>query len=170
MDNAVIHCKNSGLVLLNSYILMLFNRLELTENDKFKDAIAQQKAVLSLQYIATGQANSINEHLNLNKVLCGLPLSTTINSGITFSSNEIEQMNGLLSAMISYWKEIGETSIDGFRVNWLVRDGILKEDPEKWDITVERRAYDVLLNYAPFSFSMIKLPWMLKPLEVTWLK
>ena len=108
--------------------------------------------------------------MNLNKVLCGLPLSTTINSGITFSSNEIEQMNGLLSAMISYWKEIGETSIDGFRGNWLVRDGILKEDPEKWDITVERRAYDVLLNYAPFSFSKIKLPWMLKPLEVTWLK
>lgn len=84
-----------------------------------------------MQYIATGQANSINEHLNLNKVLCGLPLCATINSGITFSSNEIEHMNGLLSVMISYWKEIGETSIDGFRGNWLVRDGILKEDTKK---------------------------------------
>lgn len=70
--------------------------------------------------------------------------------------------------MISYWPAIGNTSVNGFRGNWLVRDGLLTELEDKWELTVEKRAYDVLIHQSPFSFSIIKLPWMEKPLHVTW--
>lgn len=168
MDTTKIQCNNAGLVLLSNFLTNLFNRLELTKNEKFKDAIAQQKAVLSLQYLATGQTNTLEEYWYLNKVLCGLPLSASISCAITFSNEEMEIMDSLLGTVIEYCSEMGSTSIDGFRGNWLVRNGVLKESSEKWNISVERRVYDILLSRVPFSYSIIKLPWMSKPLYVTW--
>ena len=87
---------------------------------------------------------------------------------ITITADQKEVMNGLINAAISYWPSIGETSIDGFRGNWLVRDGLLIEKEDRWELTVEKKAYDLLINQSPFSFSVVKYPWMEKPLYVTW--
>ncbi|KIH83140.1 hypothetical protein UCMB321_3090 [Pseudomonas batumici] len=59
-------------------------------------------------------------------------------------------------------------SIDGFRGNWLVRDGLLANANDRWEMTVKPRPYDVLLAHSPFSFSVIRHSWMDKPLFVTW--
>jgi hypothetical protein len=32
---------------------------------------------------------------------------------------------------------------------WLVRDGILQEFEAHWELTVDKRAYDILINQAP---------------------
>ena len=77
-------------------------------------------------------------------------------------------MIGLIEAAISHWTAIGRCSVDAFRGNWLIRDGILTEHEDKWELTVEKRVYDLLLNKSPFSFSIIKHPWMSKPLYVNW--
>lgn len=159
---------NAGIVLLNSYITLLFERLQLTQNNKFTSLENQKKAVQYLQYVATGSQETENVYLPLNKLLCGLSLTDSVPEKIEPSDENKSLTEGLISAMISHWEAIGKSSINGFRGNWLVRDGSLSELDDKWELIVERRAYDVLISRSPFSFSVIKYPWMNKPLYVRW--
>lgn len=160
--------KNAGVVLLNNYIPMLFRRLGLTAGRMFLDADKQVDAVHYLQYVITGLTHTEETFLALNKVLCGLPLSAPVSEGINIAEDQDRLISGLIEAAIGYWPAIGNSSIDGFRGNWLVRDGLLVELEERWELAVERRAYDLLINKSPFSFSIIKYPWMSKPLHVQW--
>jgi hypothetical protein len=165
-EEILIH--NTGLVLLNGYYFQLFERLGLTENHNFKNEEFQLQAVHFLQYLATGMEQSEAPDLVFNKVLCGIPVRTSVSEGIAISEEQKELMEGLIMAAINHWPAIGDSSIDGFRGNWILREGILYETPDSFVLTVEKRAYDILMNKAPFSFSLIKLPWMLKPLRVNW--
>ena len=97
-----------------------------------------------------------------------MPISQPVKDGITITDEQKELIEGLINAVINYWPAIGQCSIDGFRGNWLVRDGLLTEQDDRWELIVEKRAYDLLINRSPFSFSIIKHPWMKKPLHVTW--
>lgn len=163
-----IPIKNAGIVLLNSYIPMLFERLGLIKNQTFTDEENQMKAVHYLQHLVTGLSHTEEFYLPLNKVLCGIPINKSVSSGIDISPAEQELMSGLLKAAIDYWPSIGKSSVDGFRGNWLVRDGLLIEQEERWELQVEKRAYDILINKSPFAFSIIKYRWMDKPLHVNW--
>lgn len=163
-----IAIKNAGLVILNNYIEMLFERLHLTSNKQFTSAENQSKAVHYLQYLVTGLSNTEERYLPLNKLLCGLPITQTVPDGITISEEEKELIHGLIQAVIAHWSSIGQTSVEGFRGNWLVRDGLLQELEDRWELTVEKKPYDLLINKSPFSFSIIKYPWMEKPLHVSW--
>ncbi len=165
-EGIAIH--NAGLVIMNSYFLMLFERLNLVKAGAFVSDEARIDAVHYLQYLVTGEAQTEEALVGLNKVLCGISIETPINDGIPISQDHKSLLEGLLQATINYWSAIGDTSIDGFRGNWLVRDGILREEVTQWTLTVEKRAYDILMLRSPFSFSIIKLPWMSKPLHVTW--
>ena len=77
-------------------------------------------------------------------------------------------VDSLLEVAITYWSAIGQSSLAGFRGNWLLRAGTMSEAADHYDLRVEKRAYDILLARAPFSFSVVKLPWMAKPVNVTW--
>ncbi|MBC8054188.1 MAG: hypothetical protein H7Y13_14085 [Sphingobacteriaceae bacterium] len=160
--------KNAGLVLLSTYVSMLLERIGLTDGNSFKTQKHQLDAVHYLQYVVTGLTHTEEHLLLFNKILCGLPLSEPIQDGIEISTEDKKLIDGLIQAAISYWPTIGECSVDGFRGNWLVRDGLLAEHADKWELTVEKRAYDILIHKSPFSFSIIKYPWMDKPLHVTW--
>ncbi|HWY37764.1 MAG TPA: contractile injection system tape measure protein, partial [Bacteroidia bacterium] len=160
--------KNAGLVILNSYIPFLFERLGIVNNKQFLNAEAQEEAVHYLQHLVTGLHTTSEEFLPLNKVLCGLTLSHPVHNSIEISEEYKKMMNGLIAATIGHWPAIGNCSVNGFRGNWLVRDGLLTEQDDKWELTVEKRAYDLLIHKSPFSFSIIKYPWMSKPLHVTW--
>ncbi len=159
---------NAGIVLLNNYFLMLMDRLGVISDNKFKSEEDQQNAVHYFQYIVTGLTETEESLLVLNKILAGLSPDAPIKSSIDMTEDQKQLIDGLIQAAIGYWDAIGETSINGFRGNWLVREGILRETEERWELTVEKRAYDILLTRSPFSFSIIKLPWMPKPLHVTW--
>ena len=168
LSSASISVSNAGLVILNSYFSILFARLKITENDEFISNKAQYDAVHYLQFVATGLQETVEHILPLNKVLCGLNLSEPIEVGIAMTIEQKDLIEGMINASIEHWSAIGSSSISGFRGNWLVRDGILTEREESWELKVEKRAYDILLNQFPFSFSIIKLPWMAKPLHVSW--
>jgi hypothetical protein len=163
-----IAVRNAGIVLLNSYIVMLFERLKLVANNQFISPEDQTNAVHYLQYVITGLNKTEEIYLPLNKVLCGLPLAYSVPDEIEIKEETKQLIDGLIKAAISYWSAIGDCSIDGFRGNWLVRDGILVELADKWELTVDKRAYDVLINKSPFAFSIMKYPWMAKPLHVIW--
>lgn len=163
-----ITIQNAGVVILNAYVVMLFERLSLVQANAFVSDEAQTDAVHYLQYLVTGASQTEEALLVLNKVLCGISIEVPIKDGIEVSQEQEALMQGLIEAAISYWPAIGQSSIDGFRGNWLVRDGILREEVERWTLTVEKRAYDILMLKSPFSFSIIKFPWMPKPLYVNW--
>lgn len=163
-----IAIRNAGIVIISPFFVMLFDRLGLVRANKFTTRENQIKAVQYLQYVITGLSNTEEIYLPLNKVLCGLALSEAVPDEIDVSEDDKELINSLISAVISHWTAIGNCSIDGFRGNWLVRDGILVEFVDKWELTVDKRAYDLLINKSPFAFSIIKYPWMEKPLHVIW--
>ncbi len=163
-----IAVSNAGLVIIHDFIKNYFSKLELIGEDGFVCEQAQLDAVHWLQFLVTGHQSTDETHLVLNKVLCGLPLSTPVATGIEISKEQQQLAEGLIDAVIEYWSAIGSSSIEGFRGNWLVRDGLLSETEEHWELVVEKRPYDLLLERLPFGFSLIRLPWMDKPLYVTW--
>jgi hypothetical protein len=163
-----ISVSNAGLVMLNSYLPILLDRLEATSDGVFLSDELQLKAVHYLQFIVTENTETEESLLVLNKVLCGLSPNTPVRDSVEMMQEQKELIEGMVIAVISHWSTIGQTSTDGFRGNWLVRDGILRETEECWELAVEKRAYDILIQSSPFSFSTIKLPWMKKPLHVTW--
>lgn len=163
--------KNAGLVLVSSYIQLLFKRLGIIEslgNAAKANEAAASDAVHYLQYIANGLCTTEEHLLALNKLLCGIPLHQPVYSEIEIPEGHKTLVNEMLLAIIGYWPAIGACSVEGFRGNWLVRDGLLTEKDDRWELTIEKRAYDLLLNKSPFSFSIIKYPWMPKPLHVNW--
>jgi hypothetical protein len=163
-----IPVKNAGIVLLNSYLPILFDRLGLLENNQFRQPEDQANAIHYVQYIITGLTQTEEYLLPLNKLLCGLPLSTPVKNSIEITEADKTLINGLVQAAINYWPAIGQNSIEGFRGNWLVRDALLYELEDKWQLKLEKRAYDILIHKSPFSFSVIKYQWMQKPLHVIW--
>ena len=160
--------RNAGIVLCNNYIQILFERLGIMTDGGFNDTSAQLDAILYLQYVVTGLSSSEDSLLSLNKLLCGVAISQSAKDSITILESQKNLIEGLINAMIGYWPAIGSSSINGFRGNWLVRDGLLLEHEANWELTVDKRPYDLLIDKSPFSFSIIKYPWMPKPLHVNW--
>ncbi|WP_184542668.1 contractile injection system tape measure protein [Mucilaginibacter sp. FT3.2] len=167
-SNNNIKVNNAGLVLINSYILLLFERLHLL-SENLNVIINPALAVKTLNFIALGIEANAELNTPLCKLLCSVPQSQNLTGASELLPEQIELINGLINAMIDHWPAIGNSSIDGFRGNWLVRDGLLTEYEDKWELTVEKRAYDLLIYKSPFSFSIIKFHWMQKPLHVNWL-
>lgn len=159
---------NAGVVILQGFFMPFLERLGLVANKQFVNQQAQRQAVHYLQFLVSGQSQTQEQYLTLNKLLCGLPLHEPVEVDIEMTAAQVEICQSLLRSVIGYWRAIGTSSIDGFRGNWLVRDGALAQAGDHWDLIVDRRAYDVLLARAPFTYAVIKLPWMEKAIYVTW--
>jgi len=140
MDIAV---KNAGLVLLNNFLPMLFERTGLTKEHQFVDTEAQVKAAHYLYYVATGKTHATDASLQLNKVLCGLPLTQQISQDAIIPEVHKQVIVGMIHATMGHWRAIGDCSVHGFREVWLMRDGILTENDERWELRVK----SVLMMY-----------------------
>lgn len=163
-----IPIQNAGLVLINNYIARLFSILNHVENSRFLSERAQWEASHILQFIVSGELQTEECHLALNKLLCGLHPQEVIPNQIEIIEKHQKTINEMIQSIIGHWPAIGSSSIIGFRGNWLVRSGILRELEDFWELTVEKKPYDLLINKSPFSISIIKLPWMEKALKVNW--
>lgn len=163
-----IPVNNAGVVILQGFIKPLFAKQNLLNGEQFVDEQAQRDAVHFIQYLITGCGYTQEQHLVLNKLLCGLAIDEPIEAGVDMSAAQIATCEGLLKAAIKYWPAIGDCSLAALRGNWLVRSGVLHHSEEQWELTVEKRPYDVLLEQAPFSYSIINFTWMEKPLYVNY--
>lgn len=168
-----IPVNNAGAVLLGSFFKLLFIRAHLVESNAFVSTEAQLKAVHHLNYVVTGTTAVEEAMAPLFKVLCGLPTSSPVLPEIEMTEADLSNINDFLNAMIRNWPAIGKSSLNGFRNNWLVRDGLLIEHPDKWELNVKNFPFDILIlrsQFAnpPYTFSILKYPWMNKPLYVNW--
>ncbi len=163
-----IYVQNAGLVLIYPFLSRYFNFLGMLEENKFKDEATANRAVLLLQYLATGFSKSPEHELILNKLLCGLPLDTPVPSEIEMTDKEKEISGQMLQAIIQNWKRLNNMTVDNFRGSFILRDGKLEESEKFWQLKVEKKAWDVLLKTLPWGYTMVRLPWMEKIINVEW--
>ena len=165
-----IYIANAGLVLVSPYLPQLFRMLDLTDGTKFKDERAAERAIHLLQFTVNESCDSPEFLLALNKILCGFVTGVPIIRGIELLAKEKETVEGMLTAIIKTWTIIGNTSVQGLRESFLQRGGRLQLKGGNWHLKVEQKGIDVLIDRIPWSFSIIKHPWMERPIYVEWRK
>jgi hypothetical protein len=163
-----IYVENAGLVILWPHLSHFFGLVDLMENDKFIDETATVRAVHLLQYLATGEQETAECFLSLNKLLCGWAISGAVSKRIVLAESEKAESEQLLSTVISEWSALKNTSIGEFQKSFLQRAGVLAEERNRWLLKVERKPFDLLLERLPWGLSMIKLSWMKTLLCVEW--
>lgn len=164
-----IYIKNAGVVLLWPYLQRLFENLKLAESGAFVNRSSTEKAVGIIQRLVYPDDELAENQFPLNKILCGLDVAELVPApGLTISNDDMEAAKDLLKAVITHWSKLGNTSVEGLQTSFLQREGRLKYVNEHWHLKVEQRSYDMLLDSLPWGISLIKLPWMPKPLHVEW--
>ncbi len=163
-----IHLENAGLVIAAPYLERFFALLNLTEGRAFKDPKAARRAVHLLQFLVDESTDSPEYQLVLNKILCGVKPGIPMEREIMVTAHEIKMVEGLLQGMIANWTQIGKTSLQGFRASFLQREGVLRRQGDDWQLEVEAKGFDVLLDYIPWSFSIVRFPWMQGVIHVKW--
>ncbi|MBY5956704.1 hypothetical protein KUV50_01060 [Membranicola marinus] len=160
--------KNAGIILLHPFLHRFFRKLELVEDQQFKDYYTRSKSVYLLHFLGTGHEFIPEYELVLAKLLCGMPANLPLDHTIQLTKEEKDEANRLLEAVIINWGVLGNTSPDGLREGFVIRDGKLTRSDTGWKLTVEPQTIDILLDRLPWGISMIKLPWMQDLIKVEW--
>lgn len=167
-----LYASNAGLVLASPFLPRFFETLDMTEKGdgvtRWKTRAATAHATHLLQFLVDGRTSAPEPTLVLNKILCGLDLGTPVEAGIEITERERETSEQLLKSMIANWKVIAQSSTAALRETFLQREGKLEQHENGWKLRVQRKTLDVLVDQVPWSFSVIRLPWMPLPLYVTW--
>lgn len=168
-----LYILNAGLVLLSPYLPVFFERLGVLSHDeegrpRIAGLEAQSRAVHMLQYLVDERLDQTEPALVLNKLLCGMPTAAPVEPSVHASPADLELCDGLLHAVIANWPIIRNTSVAGLRETFLQREGRLLHGDEKWDLHVQRKGLDVLVDQIPWSFSTVFHRWMAEPVQVTW--
>lgn len=168
ITNEGIFVSFAGLAVLHPFISTLFKRLDLLSGNHFRNPSSIEKAVHLLYYIATGKVNPPEHELVIPKILCALPLHYALKETIELTNEEKQEADDMIQAAIDKWDKLKNVSIDAMRENFLVRPGKLYTKNDVRYLQVESTSLDVLLDYLPWTLSIIKLPWMKELLRVEW--
>lgn len=159
---------HAGLVLLHPFISPFVENRGAKEIGKTQLASLPRAAAL-LHFLATGQEEIYEYELGLIKILLGLSpdIPLLVAEGLIESSDQAE-IETLLQSVIHHWSILKNTSVHGLRTSFLQRQALLSEAENGWKLQVECQAFDMLLNYLPWSISVVKLPWMKQAIYSEW--
>lgn len=160
-----IAVSNAGLILLAPFLPAFFNTLTWQPQ---KDKHTANQCVLALHYLACGQYVAEDWELVLPKLLCGIPLSNACGGTLAATPLFEQEANALLQSIIQHWQKLGNTSKEGLRVNFLQRPGLLQWKTPSTQLFIVEQTADILLQFIPWNFRLIKLPWMPQLLTVKW--
>ena len=163
-----IYIANAGLILLWPFLGRFFRRLNLVGAKEFIDESSKMRAILLIQYLVTGKKEAPEYELALNKLLCGAEMDLEIDLEIEITEEEINLSNSLLTGAITNWEKLKGTRIGTFRETFLQRNGSLYYMNNRWELKVEKKAYDLLLETLPWGIQMIQMSWMKERLVVLW--
>lgn len=169
MPPAPYYIKNAGLILLHPLLPHFFGRVGLTEKNQFIHQAARHRAAHLLQYLVDGRQEHPEQELTLNKILCDIPVQETLPLQITLTEIESATAGQLMDVLRQQWEKLKNTSVEGIRVSFLQRDGALTPLQDEWKMRVEQKGIDVLLQYLPWSWRLVRLPWMSKTLYTEWI-
>lgn len=162
---------NAGLCLFAPWLLRLFGMLDLLAEDRkdLKDMDARIRAIFILQRLVTAEERKYKESdLAFNRLLVACPFNVPLPKSLKLTDKEIETVESMLAGVKANWSKMANTSIGGFQRSFIEREGHLEQQESKWILTVENKAYDILLDSLPWSYKMIRLPWLKKPISVSW--
>ena len=125
-------------------------------------------AVHALQYLVTGKQHPEEFYLPLNKILCGMDVSSTLPQDIELTEDCKTACDDLLGAVIGHWTALKNTSPEGLQETFLNREGKLTFKDGQWTLVVERKTIDILMDRIPWSISMIKHSWMKQMINTEW--
>lgn len=170
-DPKIFFIDNAGLCLLSAWFLRLLSMLDyLNEARKdIKDTKSRIRAIFLLQYLTYQEEKEYWEtELVFNRLLVGLPMHIPLPKRLELTAEEKQIADSLLSAVKAHWPKMNGTSMKGFLQSFVTRTGRLEEQDEKWVLTVDDKAFDILLDSVPWGFRQIRLPWMKKYIQVKW--
>lgn len=157
---------NAGLILCWPFLKVLFSRLNVSAGNTIPEE-NQSKAVSLLQYLVFGYSDFPEYELVLNKMMVGMKPSSHLEE-VELNQEEKDMCESLLKGMISNWEKLKNSTTDGLRETFLQRNGRLEIGSESNNLMVESKGVDVLMTSIPWSYSVVKLTWMEKSLEVKW--
>jgi hypothetical protein len=162
-----IFISNAGIIILAPFLPMIFKNLGLWNGDALSPI---DKAVCICGWLSSGNPKLHESELVLPKILCGLEPDMLVETG-NFSVDEamIKEANNLITSVIEYWSVLKNTSVDGIRSSFFLRNGKLEKKGRDWILRVEQQSYDMLLQQLPWNISMIKLPWMNRMIFSEWI-
>ena len=165
-----VYIHNAGLVILAPFLPRYFDMLEMTADGAFVAEEAAARGAHLLQYLVTGQTETPEQLMVFNKILCGLALETPLPLSIDLTEKELDISGQLLNSALANWEKMSGSTVDNLRATFLIREGRLLEHEDSWELKVESKTFDVLMEYLPWSTALVKLPWMSKRIEVEWKK
>ena len=163
----------AGLVLLHPYLPRLFSALgwiagEHRFGDPFPSANLPRAAAM-LHWLATGRDEPFEFEQGMAKLLLGkapddpLPVAAGLLGAV-----EREEGAALLAAVVDNWPALGKTSVDGLRLSFLQRGGLLYPASDGWLLRLQAESFDLLLDRLPWGISIVRLPWMRGTLFTEW--
>ena len=167
----IVWVGNAGLCLLAPWFVRLFAMLGYLDEERkaFKDTASKVRAVFLLQYLACGEERDWREpELAFSRLLTALPGNVPLPKRLALSEEERQTADGMVTGVKANWPKMDGTSVEGFRRSFLLRDGTLEEEESCWLLTVEEKAYDILLETVPWGFRQVRLPWLKKHVQVKW--
>lgn len=162
---------NAGLCLLSPWFVRLFAMLGYLDEErkKFRSTASKIRAVFLLQYLAYGEEKTWREmELVFNRLLTALPGHVPLPAHLPLTAEEKETADSMIKGVKANWPQMNGTSVGGFRGSFLVREGRLEQEEERWLLTVKEMTYDILLESIPWGFRQIRLPWLKKYVQVIW--
>jgi hypothetical protein len=162
-----------GLVILHPFIKQLFLSLDyLNGQFQFKTKLVRSSGVRMLYYLATGlkyEEDSEAEHeLAFPKILCGMDVSDVIDLNNEIEVADYEKADSLLEACITHWDKLSTSSPDSLRNTFLKRQGRIVKKDAAFQLYVESSGTDILLDYLPWSITMIHFAWIEVPIYISW--
>jgi hypothetical protein len=161
---------DAGLVLLHPFLPSFFNEVGMLAagERRLPEAVLPRAAAL-LHWLMSGRHELHELELTIIKLLVGLePTSTLLVAGGLLSDTDRAEADALLEAVVTHWSALGKTSIDALRGSFLRRPGLLRRNERGWQLQVEPQSFDMLLGKLPWSISIVKLPWMERPIFTEW--
>ena len=160
----------AGLVLLHAYLPRLLKGCGLIDDPgRSIPEAALPRACALLHALACGDAPAAERQLPLIKLLLGCAPDHALTGSLPRpTAADREEIDSLLGAVRSHWKALGNTSVEGLRLSFLQRRGLLRRADGAWQLQMQAEGFDRLLDLLPWSISWVKLTWMPLPLMVEW--
>ncbi|MFT3734751.1 MAG: contractile injection system tape measure protein [Rhodocyclaceae bacterium] len=162
----------AGLVLAHPFLSSLLLECRLLDDNTIPAAKLPRAAAL-LHWLAWSREEIHEFELGLIKPLLGLSpdAALAVSPGLIDDTDKAE-CQALLAAMVSHWPALRSTSTAGLQSAFLQRSGLLREfanGPRPgWQLQPEPHSFDMLLAQLPWSLSIVRLPWMTRPIFTDW--
>jgi hypothetical protein len=160
---------HAGAVLLHPYLPRLFSACGIQPSGGRLPAACHERAAALLCYAVTGADHEAEFNLGLIRLLLGLsPESPLAVGGDLLEPRDREEVTAMLESFVSHWRALKASSVAGVQSAFLQRPGLLRITDADYSLDIERTGIDVLLDHLPFAYSIVKMPWMSKPIHVAW--